>query len=541
MLSPEPLVVRPRPRTFSLPRLAQLRGWPLVFFPAALLYLVAGWYLAIVRQVFDGDALSRTAQAGYVVLGRDPHLAAIGFVWNPLPSLVQIPLVLLLRPFDLQVYAGAIQSALCMAGAAALLWRFSGLYDRQPWRRGAFVLLFATNPLILLYAANGMSEAMFFFCLIGMADAFARWARDRRPFGLVGLALFTAGAFGVRYEAIPLAGAGLLAVLIVLLADRRRKPRLLEASLLVYATPVAYAIGLWIFFNWSIMGDPFFFQRSIYSNEAQTAAFSSTDNYLAGVIGSPVGAVRYAVERSLACCAAFGLLLLGAATATAAQRHWTILGIAGIILALPTFQVYTLIAGSSWGWLRFFMYSIPGAFLLALPLLAELRGRWLRGAAAALVLLALAGSNVEAFWAMQQPDLGRQEQYYLARLADPDAPLPNSRSYAEDRAVVAYIRDHRDDAPILLDTVQGYAVWLYADRQEQFVIFGDRDFADILEAPVGQVGYLLVPSPEVGRADRINTRYPDLYSQGLPWAVLERDFGGEWGWRLYRVVPPATP
>src|SRR3954447_15479957 len=34
------------------------------------------------------DAMSRVANGSYVYRGADPHLAAVGFVWNPLPSLL---------------------------------------------------------------------------------------------------------------------------------------------------------------------------------------------------------------------------------------------------------------------------------------------------------------------------------------------------------------------------------------------------------------------------------------------------------------------
>src|SRR5690349_4617983 len=44
-------------------------------------------------DVFFIDSLSRTANAFYVLFSRDPHLAAVGFVWNPLPSLIQLPLL----------------------------------------------------------------------------------------------------------------------------------------------------------------------------------------------------------------------------------------------------------------------------------------------------------------------------------------------------------------------------------------------------------------------------------------------------------------
>ena len=52
----------------------------------AVVYLgVAMWFWQ--SGLVPGDALSRVANGYYTLFSRDPHLAAVGFVWNPLPSL----------------------------------------------------------------------------------------------------------------------------------------------------------------------------------------------------------------------------------------------------------------------------------------------------------------------------------------------------------------------------------------------------------------------------------------------------------------------
>ncbi|MDE3078186.1 MAG: hypothetical protein KGJ86_22410, partial [Chloroflexota bacterium] len=102
--------------------------WYVVFGAISLTYVVMATYLTLGLHILVGDAISRTAAASYVVLSRERHLAAIGFVWNPLPTVVQIPLVLVLRPFGLQVLAGPLQSALFMGGADTVMWRLLGLY-----------------------------------------------------------------------------------------------------------------------------------------------------------------------------------------------------------------------------------------------------------------------------------------------------------------------------------------------------------------------------------------------------------------------------
>src|SRR4051812_6055128 len=72
-----------------------LRRDRLLFIGYASLYLAVGAWLVLVRHLIVGDAAARVGQAWYVIASRDPHLAAVGFVWNPLPSILEIPLVAL--------------------------------------------------------------------------------------------------------------------------------------------------------------------------------------------------------------------------------------------------------------------------------------------------------------------------------------------------------------------------------------------------------------------------------------------------------------
>lgn len=540
MLNPAVSEARAPGRGWPIVRVGALPGWLIVFIATALPYLALGWYLTTILAVFDGDAVSRTAQAAYVILGRDPHLAAIGFVWNPLPSLVQIPLVAVLHPVGQVLLAGPIQSALCMAGAAALFWQFIGDYRVGTAARVAFLLIFATNPMILLYAANGMSEAMFLFFLIGMVRAFARWAKDGQPLNLVWAALMMAGAFGVRYEALPVAAAGAAAVTLVLLTARGRRWAKIEATLLVFLTPFCYAVALWIFFNWLIVGDPFYFQLSVYSNNAQTALFVSTMNYLSAAVGSPLRSFAYVASRFIGLFPAFALVAFGTIGLACARRSWALLGPLAIFLAVPAFHVYAIYSGASWGWLRFFISGIPGAILLASPLIEAVRALPVRRALEWGLVAAFLASSVFGFGLMRDPEYGRQEQYFLGRLADRTYAVPEFRSNNEAQAVAAWIERELPGQRILLDTVHGYGVWLYAAHPEQFIIISDRDYAAILTEPRGRADYLLVPSPQVNAADSINARYPTLYAQGLPGMTLVNDFGGEVGWRLFRIEPP-TP
>ena len=92
----------------------------LAFLLVSVLYLACGSILAFHYHAFFGDAVSRMANGFYVLYSRDPHLAAIGFVWNPLQSVADIvPLLFyhLWPALATRDMSGTIVSSLCMAGA----------------------------------------------------------------------------------------------------------------------------------------------------------------------------------------------------------------------------------------------------------------------------------------------------------------------------------------------------------------------------------------------------------------------------------------
>ena len=79
-----------------------------------------GYWLQVQHGFILGDALSRVAAAQSVLFSRDPHLAAIGFIFTPLASMVQMPAIGLspLWPdMTARAFSGTIMSALFMAGA----------------------------------------------------------------------------------------------------------------------------------------------------------------------------------------------------------------------------------------------------------------------------------------------------------------------------------------------------------------------------------------------------------------------------------------
>lgn len=114
-----------------------------------LAYLAFGVYMAAGLHVYFGDSLSRVQAAQSVLFSRDPHLAAIGFIFTPLTALVQLPLTALSvwwPQMTTDALSAAIMSSAFMAGAVV---QVSGVArDRAlPTAMTVIVtLVFALNP-----------------------------------------------------------------------------------------------------------------------------------------------------------------------------------------------------------------------------------------------------------------------------------------------------------------------------------------------------------------------------------------------------------
>lgn len=118
--------------------------------------LFVGYQLVFRYHTVMVDAWTRALAGLYVVL-HGFHLAAIGFVWNPLPSLMSIPFAAArdLWPALMQEgFSSNIESAVFAAVGVyylnKILWRFG--FERTP--RVLWSLLYAFNPLILLYSGQ---------------------------------------------------------------------------------------------------------------------------------------------------------------------------------------------------------------------------------------------------------------------------------------------------------------------------------------------------------------------------------------------------
>jgi hypothetical protein len=556
----------------------RLNAGAVIFWLAAGAYLLIASFTVLALNIVPGDSLSRVGIAERVLFSRDPHLEAIGFVWNPLQSLPLLPLIPLKFFWPDMVrlgFAAAIASALFMAGAVyqvhATLRDFG--VGRLP--RLVLTVLFGIHPMIVVYAVNGMSEAMLLFFLLIATRQLATWLVSFHPPRLAYAGLALGGAYLSRYEAIAPAMAAIVVVLVASFIRSRgqREDRGITpiCDTLIIATPVVATFALWALASWIIVGHPFEPFTSAYGNASQVQL--GQHQGVAATLESAQGwvpAATLALRRVLV-LEPFALILLVLASVVAFRRREPRLVVPlAVFGAVLTFMLVGSLMGVLFGWLRFFIAVVPAATLvigITLPgprptrltavTPATRRGsERLLAAVGTAALLGLAASALPvAALGMGDPTIARSESDELTPIFQlirhPDSrPTPLQRYVTEREVAQAVDSLGLHSGAVLIDTFTGYSIVLYSARPSQFIIPSDRDWKVMLSDPASAgVQYLLVPSPSDTRSvslvglDEINRTYPDLYETGGGVGRLIRTFdssGESASWRLFRVTPQSA-
>ena len=506
----------------------------------SILYLVFGVWFALELGVL-GDTLARTANAHFVLFSRDPHLGAIGFVWNPLPSLLSVPLVALK-----EFWPPLVERGIASVAISAIFGGLSVVYMMRilrrlvvgSWMRRAVVIAFATNPAIVYYSANGMTEMPLIATLLGALDGLLAYLKDRRVVELIKSGGWLAAAFGIRYESVPWAFVIVLLLAIGLArvdlgdipAPRHRD--WISGISIVWMAPLVYTISMWLFFNWAIMGDPLYFMTSTYGNTSQTATSAYGGLEAVAAQGDLFATARFGARQlllwPLAALAAVAGMVLGF-TERKERNAWALMLVAALV-SIPLFQLVMVFLGVSAGWVRFFLTMIPFGSLTLAYGVRMIRGYTARRVAGVALVMMLFGSHYFSYLALQ-----------------PGSPLTHEplSEYRQAQSMAEFIEGR--SGLVLTDTFLSFPIVLHAEDPRSFVITSDRDFRDVLADPAAVVDAVLIPEPEgLGRFDAINQAYPELWTGGAGWAELVAEFDNEFNeastssrWRLYEVVGPA--
>ncbi len=460
----------------------------------------------------------------------------MGFVWQPLPSLLQVPLIAVLRPFGLLLLAGPLVTAVFGAVSALYVYKVARLVlaDQNQKISVTITILFATNPMIFLYSAIGTSEIIFIASILATTYYLLKWRIYDLQQHLLAASFCITLSFWSRYESLP-AFFGFVILIAAHYISKKISFKEFASTVLQFSVPFIYTVGFWILINWLIMGNPFYFMNSPYSNAAFTTNFQGIQKSATTIF---VESFQYMVERVLFLAPLLLIIPLEAAVVIPSLKtlkekvsHYMLLG----YLTVPTlliliFHTYQLYKGESFGWLRFYMYSILTGIFFAVYLMSK-KQKLITPVVFSFIIL----GNLATVIAMNDPNLGKEEYSFMQKLRNPAAVLDYSRSYADQKKLAQIA--NRLPGSVLIDTDKGFAVPLFADQPQKFVITSDEDYVEIVKNYPQHVDWIIVPEPasDDRGQNKIYTLYPNIWEGDAPSLQLHTDLGN---WRIFKVNDP---
>lgn len=312
-------------------------------------YLAVAWYLHYHLHFWINDEVNRTTDGVYVAISRDPHLAAIGFYWPPLAQLIQIPFVMLLNPFGQTIMAGPVSSALCMALTIPVLAAIGRMLRLGRVPTLVVCATFALNPVVIYYAANGMSEACFFLSGSVMLWGFLWYIRERSTPSIILFAFGMSAVVMTRLE-----GPFVVVALAVVATWRLREPRRSLWELTLVGTPPLLFFGVWILAQWVFLGDPLFFRHQVGGGAPPAPGHAA---WLPDTAAHPLSAVPWALGWALS----LGPALLLVVPATLLRPRALLRGTLGLLAGSAVFvliQIDQVITGTGFGDPRYFVTVI---------------------------------------------------------------------------------------------------------------------------------------------------------------------------------------
>ena len=518
----------------------------LVALITGLSYATAAGFLDFHYRIFPPDAVFRMANGFYVLYSRHFHLAAIGFVWNPLTSVADmVPLLFkdIWHPLVSRDVAASLASVIAMTGAVHQLRSMIKEWGIQRTPRLALVALFALNPMVIYYSANGMSEALYLFTTIGTARYLRRWFAEDDLRSLVNAGGMVALCYLAREEGVAIAAVSGLLVLVCSALRAKGQHRVLSAltDVMVYLLPVIASFVAWAFASLVITGSAFDQFTSQYGNSAQIQDYGSYYHLQHGHYGARIAHEVTALE-SLA--PLLPLLILVAAVAAIRRRDGQFLVPLAVFGGGIGFTMLSYLDNQIFPWFRFYILALPLEVLLVAAILASLapavepsnqtmrttKTRASRVAisliGACLAILLVAPSLVTTAKAMDNPKIGIEESAQLVTVFHPS----RYRTPPSDDAVLPILpyleKLNLPDGDVVTDDAYDCMATaiIRSSNPKIFVITNDSDFHRILSDPLTWNAHYLVVPPPGGIFNAVSGQYPTLYKNGGGFAKLIRQF-----------------
>jgi len=556
---------RPKTEIEAIPPKRLFREGHIVFLLALACYLMVAYLADFRYQTFALDSFSRMADGFYIIYSRDPHLSAVGFVWDPLSSVADMVVLLgnhLWPALSHNNMAGSIVSATAMAGAAYQMCAALREWGVSRAPRLLLTAFFALNPMIAYYGGNGMSEGLFIFTLIASTRYLLRWVRDGDLRSLAYSAVALGFCYLTRNEASFAALFGGLAVggVSYWRCDRRGLSRLKTATsdLVIFGVPAFTAAAGWAIVSYVITGQWFAQIQSIYGSAAQEKLLSHKTVH---------GRIVYEFHAIEAFAPLLPLLIVVAAVVALRKRDPRVLAPLGVLGGALGFDMLLYMGNGIQDYLRYWIVALPLGVLLLGCLVAAVQSpsattqvgahmttapsrSGFRGVgvivAVILVLLVMVPTTISTASGMLNPEVGVEESLQIGYIfkSHPNAnDLTYPNAYPQALALGRYFENkHLPNGDVVVDNSVGCMpmVIVTSNQPKLYVIPNDRDFQRILSDPITfHARYILEADPARFPNTAMNILYPSLWSSGAEFTKMVHQFPSRAacpGFRLFKVL-----
>jgi cellulose synthase/poly-beta-1,6-N-acetylglucosamine synthase-like glycosyltransferase len=235
---------------------------------ACMMSVINCWYYFRQHEILlYQDALSHMRISRSVFDNLTPGLAQLGSVWLPLPHM-------LMWPFIWNDYlwhsglAGSFVSMPCYVIAAIYIFLSARRLTQSSSVSFIGALVFILNPNVLYLQSIPLSETVCLATSAMTAYYFLCWVQDEKVHQMILVAVFAFLATLARYDGWALFMGVFFGVVLVGLMKRHGWQHI-RANLVVFGILGSLGMALWFLWNKVIFGDPLFFQKGLYSSQAQ--------------------------------------------------------------------------------------------------------------------------------------------------------------------------------------------------------------------------------------------------------------------------------
>ena len=235
---------------------------------ACVTSIVSTWYYFHQNELLlYQDSLSHMRIARSVFDNLTPGLAQLGSVWLPLPHILMWPFIWNNTLWHSGL-AGSFVSMPCYVIAATFLFLAARRLTGSSSASFIGTLIYIFNPNVLYLQSTPMSETVCMATFALAAYFFLCWTQDRELRQLIIAAICTFLSTLARYDGWAMFVGIICFIALIGLMKRQRFLRI-QANLVAFSFMGGLGIVLWFVWNKLIFGDPLYFQRSLYSSQAQ--------------------------------------------------------------------------------------------------------------------------------------------------------------------------------------------------------------------------------------------------------------------------------